>query len=166
MSTMSAGVYAAQTSSNAILYNLSRDSTRNNWGKLIEGMLSNHGAYGMMSLWEGNVIETFLDDGYHGSCGYQTIFRNQIHGVHARGYTENRKMVGLSRGAYYYNVIGNVIGDSTWNPAAYDMTGEPDYTYRLAHASMLWDTRMDGTTVLRQSTLGRQATGCRIPTRK
>jgi hypothetical protein len=126
-STMSGGVLGSKTSCNAILYNLSRDQVRNNWMKLIESFLSNHGPYGMMSLWEGNIGEQFLDDGYHGSCGYQTLFRNQIHGVHVRGYTENRNLIGLARGAYYYNVVGNVLGDASWNPTAYKMTGQPGY---------------------------------------
>ena len=125
--TMSAGVYQSQSSGNAFLYNYGRDSTRYDWQKLIEGFNCNHGPYGMMSLWEGNVMETFLNDGYHGSCGYQTLFRNQIHGVHARGYTGNRKMVGLCRGSYYHNIVGNVLGDPSWNPVRYEMTGEPGY---------------------------------------
>lgn len=125
--SMSAAVYQSQASANAFLYNYQRDSTRNNWGMQIEGMNCNHGAHGVMSLWEGNIMESFLNDGYHGSTSHQTLFRNQIHGVHARGYTGNRKMIDLTRASYYHNIVGNVLGDASWTPAAYEMTGQPGY---------------------------------------
>ena len=86
---------------------------------------TNHGAHGLMSLWEGNMAEQWQNDGYHGSGSHQTLFRNWFHGLHPTN-TQNRKMIDLCRASYYQNVVGNVLGDTSWNPASYEMTGEPD----------------------------------------
>ena len=75
-----------------------------------------HGAHGMMNLWEGNIGQGLQSDGYHGSISHQTIFRNAFTGVNSQGYVYNRKLIDLTRFAYYHNIIGNVLGDPSWTP--------------------------------------------------
>jgi hypothetical protein len=93
----------------------------------------------MMSLWEGNIGEQFQNDGYHGSCSHQTLFRNNFHGKHPINIL-NRKMIDLGRASYYHNVVGNILGDSSWNSSAYEMVGEQGYDYpviyRLGYPNM------------------------------
>jgi Endopolygalacturonase len=62
----------------------------------------NHGSGSILNLVEGNVIGKFEDDNYFGSSSYNTIFRNRISG-----------QVALKHFALYYNIVGNVLGD-TW----------------------------------------------------
>ena len=61
-----------------------------------------HGSGSILNLAEGNVINNFEDDGYYGSSSYNTLFRNRISG-----------QVRLKHFSDYYNVVGNVLGD-TW----------------------------------------------------
>jgi len=62
----------------------------------------NHGSGSVLNLAEGNVIQDFEDDGYYGSSSYNTLFRNRIQG-----------QVRLKHFSNYYNIVGNVLGD-TW----------------------------------------------------
>jgi len=79
----------------------------------------NHGPHSIMNLWEGNVGERWQNDGYHGSASHQTLYRNHIHGVHPV-YTLDRRIMDFCRASYYFNAIGNIIGDSSWRPAYYE----------------------------------------------
>ena len=102
----------------------------------LPGMNSSHGAHPIMSLWEGNMAEQFQADGYHGSSSHQTLFRNQIHGLNPVN-TQNRKMIDLCRANYYFNVVGNVLGDSSWTPTAYEQSGSMEgVIYRLGYPNM------------------------------
>jgi hypothetical protein len=79
----------------------------------------NHGPHSILNLWEGNVGERWQNDGYHGSASHQTLFRNHIHGVHPV-YTQDRRIMDFCRASYYFNAVGNIIGDSSWRPAYYE----------------------------------------------
>ena len=63
-----------------------------------------HGSGSILNLAEGNVINNFEDDGYYGSSSYNTLFRNRISG-----------QVRLKHFSDYYNVVGNILGDSWAN---------------------------------------------------
>jgi len=63
-----------------------------------------HGSGSILNLAEGNVINNFEDDGYYGSSSYNTLFRNRIRG-----------QVRLKHFSDYYNVVGNILGDSWAN---------------------------------------------------
>jgi hypothetical protein len=138
------GILQTASSANAYLFNYCRDITLNGWPYQFSGMNASHGAQPMMCLWEGNISEQFQADGYHGSASHQTLFRNWLHGLSNLGATGNRKMISAERGSYYFNVVGNVLGDASWTNAsgfAYSMTGEPDYNsaaviYRLGYPNM------------------------------
>jgi hypothetical protein len=81
----------------------------------------------MMNLFEGNIFDTFMNDGYHGSGSHEVVFRNNINGLHPL-YTQERKIINLPRGSYYHSVVGNVLGDSSWNPTAYVASGSYGHT--------------------------------------
>lgn len=83
----------------------------------------NHGPHDMMNLWEGNVGEMFGSDGYFGGSSHGTVFRN-----HLTGYNRNSgasdEPVRLNRLSYYYNIVGNVLGASTWTASKYNQTAD------------------------------------------
>jgi hypothetical protein len=81
----------------------------------------NHGPHDMMNLWEGNVGEMFGSDGYYGGSSHATAFRN-----HFTGYNRNSgnsdEPVRLNRLSYHFNIVGNVLGSSSWIAAKYNQT--------------------------------------------
>jgi hypothetical protein len=85
---------------------------------------ANHGHQGMMQLYEGNVGTGMENDGYHGSTGHLTIYRNRFHGQHVDPNRVNNVItLSLNRYSYYHNVMGNVLGFSGWpGSGLYEMT--------------------------------------------
>lgn len=69
----------------------------------------NHGPHDMMNLWEGNVGEMLQADAYYGSSSHGTLFRNHFTAQNA-AKIGNFKAISLDRWAYYYNIVGNVLG--------------------------------------------------------
>jgi len=114
------GVLCESASGCAVTYNyfkdLCRDGLSHPWQV---PLIANHGPHGFMDLWEGNMAEKWQNDGYHGSTSHQVLFRNNIHGVNTF-YANERRIVDLCRGSYYHSVVGNVIGDASWTPNAYE----------------------------------------------
>jgi hypothetical protein len=107
--------------SSAFLYNyglyMGRDGVSHPWQ--VPTFNCNHGPHSIMNLWEGNMGERFQNDGYHGSASHQTLFRNHIHGVNP-AFTNERRIMDFLRTSYYYNAVGNVVGDSSWSPNYYE----------------------------------------------
>jgi hypothetical protein len=72
---------------------------------------SNHGPHNDFNLFEGNIINNFIADGYFGSVSHDTLFRNWIHGQSTNG---NGSSVGwcvsLKRFTRNYNIVGNIVG--------------------------------------------------------
>ncbi|MEN9417003.1 MAG: hypothetical protein RI988_623, partial [Pseudomonadota bacterium] len=83
----------------------------------------NHGPHDMMNLWEGNVGEMFGSDGYFGGSSHGTVFRNHLLGVN-RNSGRVDEPVRLNRLSYAYNIVGNVLGASTWTPAKYEQASD------------------------------------------
>ncbi len=91
----------------------------------------NHGPHNSFNLVEGNIVGNGIEtDGYFGSSSHNTIFRNwaaakpYTAGI-PTAYTTASGLIGvkLNRMANYYNVVGNVLGDSsfpTGTSGAYD----------------------------------------------
>jgi hypothetical protein len=105
------------SSANAFLYNYTHDITRA--GELMHGFNINHAPHGHMNLLEGNVIPSFNNDGYHGGGSQTVLFRNSINGLNSDAKVQ-RKIINMCRGSYYQSVVGNVLGDSSWNPVSYE----------------------------------------------
>jgi parallel beta-helix repeat protein len=136
------GILASGSSSNAIMYNyvwhMGRDAASRFWEQ--PGFSCNHGPHGIMNLYEGNFMERWQNDGYHGNSSYQTLFRNNIHGVNP-AYTLDRRVVDLCKGSYYHTIVGNVIGASSWAPNYYNAPGTgldraKGYIYVLGYPNM------------------------------
>lgn len=101
-------------------YNYSYDSRRSTLPLIQPSFCSNHGPHSIMNLWEGNVGQRFTNDGYHGSGSHDVLFRNHFHGTNtATGWTNERRLVDLVKGSYYESVVGNVLGDPSYTPTAY-----------------------------------------------
>jgi hypothetical protein len=91
----------------------------------------NHGAHNMFNLVEGNIVNTGISsDGYYGSNSHNTIFRNWARGraetVGGITVTQGMRAIQLNRMTNYINVVGNVLGDSSWPTdatVAYDLDG-------------------------------------------
>lgn len=78
----------------------------------------NHGPHDMMNLWEGNVGEMFGSDGYFGGSSHATAFRNHLTGYNRNSGNSGEPLV-LNRLTYYYNIVGNVLGSSSWTAGKY-----------------------------------------------
>src|SRR5213594_1962075 len=112
-------------SGSVVLYNYTDDNWLSVQGSIttidngylgIDG-LANHGAHPFMNLWEGNHVAHFGGDYVHGSSGYITLFRNRVaciltHHPLVNPWWQNC----VAAGTYNrnYNIIGNVIGQSSW----------------------------------------------------
>lgn len=118
------------SSGNVLGYNCSMQTIQGTTGGLDDWMAqafnATHGSHSMMNLWEGNVGCEFLAENYFGSGSHQTLLRNWLHASSAK---EGGGWVGLVRRAvsidahnYYYNVIGNVLGNTYDAVDYYEMT--------------------------------------------
>ena len=127
--------------SSAFLYNYIWQMGRAGFPWQNPGFNCNHGPHSIMNLWEGNMTERWQNDAYHGSASHQTLFRNHIHGKHPI-YTLDRRIMDFCRTSYYFNAVGNIVGDSSWNPTFYQaskQTGTGYYTGGLDRAQgYLW----------------------------
>jgi hypothetical protein len=73
----------------------------------------------MMNVYEGNISELWGADGYFGGSGYGTALRNYITGWNPY-WNNGSDAIRLLRGAYDYNVVGNIIWSSLQSPGYYD----------------------------------------------
>ena len=65
---------------------------------------TNHGPHNAYNLYEGNVANNLIADGYFGGVSHDTVFRNWFHGFNA-GWG-----ISLKRFTRSYSLVGNVIG--------------------------------------------------------
>ena len=105
----------------AYLYNYGLEHNRAS--DYARGITLDHGPHGYMNLAEGNILCNVVQDGYHGSTSHGIMFRNHLNGENMA----QPKILNLCRGAYYFSVVGNVLGDSSWNPRYYEQPLNPDY---------------------------------------
>jgi hypothetical protein len=137
------GVVLEQASECVMAYNFVTNSVTRQTTWVEPAYNSCHLAHCLMNLWEGNIGEEFQADGYHGSSSHNTLLRNWFHGL-STNPTKYLKTMDICRVNYYYNAVGNILGSPTWSgsgSAAYEMSGQPDYTsepciYRLGYPNM------------------------------
>jgi hypothetical protein len=70
---------------------------------------SNHGPHNAYNLYEGNVLNHFLSDGYFGSESHGTVFRNWITGVEP-ALRNLGWVLALKRFTRNYSIVGNYLG--------------------------------------------------------
>ncbi len=106
-----------------------------------------HGPTCVFNLWEGNVGEIFGNDGYYGSAGFGTYFRNRIWGTTSEMNYADQCCLELTHWSYMYSVVGNVLGTpqgSSWNTTGeysqiFEASGnsfQSPQIYRLGFADM------------------------------
>jgi hypothetical protein len=110
----------------AILYNYTDDNGESVPGSgtvrdtsfLGEDAISNHGSHPHMNLWEGNNMTSWWGDYTQGSSSHMTIFRNSIRCMNTNVPLDlnpwSWSCIEVEQYNYFYNIIGNVIGQSTW----------------------------------------------------
>jgi hypothetical protein len=128
---------------NAVVYNYALN-TGFSQANFVGPGINTHGPHAMMNLIEGNIMPKFQLDGYHGSASHYTLLRNSINGLGPTGVTYERRMVDLCKGSYYCNVIGNVIGDSSYNPSLYTCTNNTEYATNYSKVYILGGANMCG----------------------
>lgn len=124
---------------NVIAYNYSQNVDT---GSTVAGAAysSDHGPHNMMNLFEGNIGQEFTSDGYFGSSSHTTVFRNALSGVFTGVSDQWPIAVALGRWSNYYNIVGNVLGQSGYTDAyETEVNGYPDtlaLIYRLGYPNM------------------------------
>lgn len=72
--------------------------------------IASHAVHNCFNLFEGNyAVEPVTGDITHGSSSHHTVFRNRLTG---NGFTSQAVPLIIQQYSRYYNVIGNVLGDS------------------------------------------------------
>lgn len=105
-----------------------------------------HLAHNNFILMEGNDVDKIQYDNVWGSASHGTLFRNRVNGV-GTNKTNYRVPLGLASGQTYMNVVGNVLGDTTFHSAyschdGNDLPGD-NYIYDLG---FVYDCVYGGTT--------------------
>jgi PKD repeat protein len=106
-----------------------------------------HGPPCVFNLWEGNEGEIFGNDGYYGSAGYGTYFRNRIWGTTSEMNYADQCCLEFTHWSHMYTVVGNVLGTpagSSWNTTGehsqiYEASGnsfQSPHIYRLGYPDM------------------------------
>ncbi len=73
-----------------------------------------HGPHNMMNLVEGNIAGGVGSDGYFGSTSHITIARNWCTATHPTA-VENLLALNVGRWNTYFNVVGNILGTSSFS---------------------------------------------------
>lgn len=106
-------------------YNYAHGTTNSGDG-LIRALNVNHGGAPHMNLFEGNVVNAIGADLLHGGSCHNTLFRNWSKGwqpnASAKGTNYYQRAISINKGNWYYNVVGNVLGDPRLDNATYGST--------------------------------------------
>lgn len=99
------------TSGNVFGYCYIHDMQSTTYPNAVRGGFVIHGAHPIMNLFEGNYLDGvfFAADSYWGTSSHNTYFRNRI--LVDSTKTQQEVIGGIDYRSYYYNVVGNVLGD-------------------------------------------------------
>ncbi|PYX52283.1 MAG: hypothetical protein DMG76_29805 [Acidobacteria bacterium] len=115
------------------------------------GAVQLHSAGSMMNLYEGNNLPSYLGDILHGPHYFETLFRN-----HMDGYAHNPQQVNENSGVMllthnrFFNLIGNVIGDSHFTTYETDLTSNQNAIFSFG-----FQGTGSGTTISNDTNVGR-----------
>jgi hypothetical protein len=101
---------------NVIAYNFSYNANTGDPAMAGMDISVSHGPHNMMNLVEGNIAGGMGSDGYFGSTSHITVARNWFTTTHPTG-TDNLLAVNIGRWNTYFNLIGNVLGTSSFSSA-------------------------------------------------
>jgi hypothetical protein len=113
-------------SGNVIAYNYFHDNYNSvSWQ---QDAIAHHGAHPMMNLYEGNLASglSMSADNIWGTSSDNTFFRNRI--TNSPSFTSRTWAIDLYQGVRYYNLVGNVIGDTS--DSIYELANTPFSTSR------------------------------------
>ncbi len=130
-------VYAG-SEGNVIGYNYIVNTKAGDATQQIVTIDTNHGAYGLYNLIEGNIAAEVQPDNYYGSSSHGMIFRNYLIGSDP-GVTWFRKPVSIDAKQLYYSAIGNVLGNPSLLNWSYESSSSavPDpVIFRLGYSHM------------------------------
>jgi hypothetical protein len=105
----------------AILYNYTMDNWESVMGtpttpdSILSEDLIMHGAHPHMNLLEGNYVISIAGDYFHGSSSHNTLFRNYVAGKRdTPAFSWGVWSIDVMNYSRYYNLVGNVIGQTSW----------------------------------------------------
>jgi hypothetical protein len=119
-------VFEGGGSGNGILCNYTDDSGESVDGQgtvfdtafLGEDAISNHGSHPYMNLWEGNSVSSWWGDYTQGSSSHVTLYRNHVRCKNTALTLQPNPWlwvcVEVEKYNRYYNLVGNVIGVSSF----------------------------------------------------
>jgi hypothetical protein len=126
-------------SGNVFGYNYSVASYQGeNW---LASDMNAHGAHSHMNLFEGNIGAKIYADFTHGSSSYNTFLRNNsIRDSSALAITNALRAVDVEKLQYYYNFVGNVLGQPSQIWTAFEdngsrTAGSGQYVYTWGYPS-------------------------------
>jgi hypothetical protein len=92
-----------------------------------------HAAGESMNLYEGNVGLGFFADVVHGTHAFETVFRNAMigHRYSASPNGTTQALIHLQTRSRFFNIIGNVMGDSYINTYETDLADSQSSVYVL-----------------------------------
>lgn len=103
------------------------------------GLNVSHNACGNQSIWEANIANSVWQDQIHGNAINETFLRCWFHGndeYNSGAYNLSKgAMFELQTGAYYYNVVGCILGDTLNGP--YWTAGTSFYKYDFTAAEWI-----------------------------
>jgi hypothetical protein len=107
---------------NVFAYNFDIDNVWGGAGWMQAGFYA-HASGNMFNLWEGNIGPGYTSDDVHGTHHFETLFRNRLIGNQDAGCgstgtitcTAQTIPVDVYAGSRYYNLIGNVLGQSGYH---------------------------------------------------
>lgn len=104
---------------NVVAYNFNIDNVYETVGWFQAGFYQ-HAAGDSLNLWEGNIGPGYTADDVHGTHHFETMFRNRLQGWQAscNGTTCTAQTIPIHLyvGSRYFNVIGNVLGQTGFHP--------------------------------------------------
>jgi hypothetical protein len=117
--------------------------------------MNSHGAATTMNLWEGNIGAKVYGDFTHGSSSYNTVYRNwslrsSTPPEFPSGITSALRAVDLEVSNRYWNIVGNVLGQSgqtfdSYDPGGSRVAGGGRYVYTFGYFSDGQSSRTDAT---------------------
>jgi hypothetical protein len=133
----------------AILYNYTDDNGESVQGQgtvrdtsfLGEDTMANHGAHPHMNLWEGNSSTSWWGDYTQGSSSHMTYFRNDVRCKNTTVPLSSSpwlwSCVEVEQYNYFYNIVGNVIGQSSFASGTVvdNGSGSKPAIYRFGYSS-------------------------------
>jgi hypothetical protein len=91
-----------------------------------QGALYSHESSSNYNLWESNNAPGLNADQIHGSSNFGTVFRNRLDGkdpLNSDNKTDNTYAIGILSFSRYWNILGNVLGTTSYYKSYESFTG-------------------------------------------